>query len=737
MKTIDQYMAILAKKSREVDFDIADLQKYLNEEYAELSKREDETKKWLKSDSNKNNLIIPWLDELCPSPSRLQHSYTDADLPDVDCDFTPEWRDKLKDYLKQQYGEKNCIEVGTFHMPTVKTTLLDLGRLYGVPQSETFAVTKEISHFDINDHNSGKITIADLVNKYKKLDEYFMKYPEIRTVIEEFKGVIRQIGVHASAFIISPKRIDERIPIIRKTGGGYVTGHSENAGSKDLSGQSFVKMDILGSASLSIVQEALKIIKQRRNVEIDWDLIDVDDKKTYDYLQNSNYEVCGIFQYDGSSVAQRVFPYVCPSNLVELANVSALMRPGNLDVGAHKTYHAMKFQTGEAPLDYPDWTKLPECRAKEAVSKAYGIPMYQEHLMFLVMDVAGFTMSEANKFRKMVNMSGVLKQAGDTPEKKKAREQAESFKKKWFENAQIPEEEKQKWWNCFEAMLRYSFNQSHALSYSFLSFQQLYLKANYTIEFFCALLNGADGDKFNFYLANLKRNGITMLPPDINYSELKMSIAGDHEIMFGFEKIKRLTAKGVAVIQALRPFKSWDDFMTRAKHSGVEINGKLTKIGKVDVESLIKAGALSKWGNRSDLWAMMESEWRVKDTKKPESWLHEEFDTVGIVLSYQISGDGFKFEPLSEVNIDSNFNSFARGVVLGKTKSKSRNGKSYYKVVVSDYVSSREFFFWENKQFALLEKLEMEFICDFHIQNKNGFMTIKNISPTPNMVVIN
>jgi len=456
------------------------------------------------------------------------------DFPDIDTDIQDTRREEVKDYLVRQY--RHVASIATFLQFTGKGIVRDVARVLNIPLSDVNKVLKTVDSWD--DYCTSKSTL-----------EFREKYPEVEEYGEQLRGRIRGTGIHAAGVVTSKDPIfryapletrsspgsDDRIPVV-----GIDMEEAEKVG--------LIKIDALGLKTLSVLKDTINIIKERDGKKIDLLKIDMDDKNVYQMLSDGYTK--GVFQCEAAPYTNLLIK-MGVKNLAELAASNALVRPGAMNT-IGKDYVDRKH--GRQNISYIHQV------VKEFTEETYGCILYQEQVMQACVHLGGMSMSEADKVRKIIG-------------KKKDAKEFDIFKDKFVEGASrfISPNNARDLWHDFEAHAGYSFNKSHAVAYSTLSYWTAWLKYYYPLEFMFALLkNEKDKDARTEYLIEAKRMGISIKLPHINDSDIDFKIEGKG-IRFGLSAIKFISDKIAERYISARPFKSYKELeeFTFTKGNGV------------------------------------------------------------------------------------------------------------------------------------------------------------------------
>jgi DNA polymerase-3 subunit alpha len=456
------------------------------------------------------------------------------DFPDIDTDIQDNRREEVKDYLVRQY--RHVASIATFLSFKDKGVVRDIARVLNIPLPDVNKVMKLVDTWD--EYCTSKSTV-----------EFREKYPEIERYGEQLRGRIRGTGIHAAGVVTSKEPIfryapmetrsspgsDERIPVV-----AVDMAEAERIG--------LIKIDALGLKTLSVLQDTLKIIEQRHSKKLELLSVNMEDQKVYEML-SSGYTK-GVFQCEATPYTNLLVKMGI-KNFAELAASNALVRPGAMNT-IGKDYIARKH--GKQNISYHHQVM------KAFTQETYGCILYQEQVMQACTELGGMTMAEADQVRKIIG-------------KKKDAKEFDKFKDKFIDGASkfMAPNSARDLWQDFEAHAGYSFNKSHAVAYSTLSYWTAWLKYYYPLEFMYSLLkNEKDKDTRTEYLIEAKRMGISVKLPHVNDSDADFKIEGKG-IRFGLTAIKFISDNIAAKYIAQRPFKSYKHLeeFTLAKGSGV------------------------------------------------------------------------------------------------------------------------------------------------------------------------
>ena len=481
--------------------------------------------------------------------------------PDIDIDFADNRRDEVLGYIRDRFGEDHVAQIITFGTMAPRAAVRDAGRAMGLPYALCDRIAKLIPFIP----NQGKETLDKYVEKTPELKQLYMSDPQIKELIDvatRLDGVARHASVHAAGVVVSKEPLTKYLALQRAPQYENITiTQLDMHGVEDLG---LLKIDLLGLRNLTIIEEARRLIKELHGEDIDVSHLPPDDKKTFALLQSG--ETTGIFQFESSGM-RRYMKDIVPTELEDLVALVALYRPGPMEL--IPSYIKRKHGKEEVTFIHPGLEPI--------FKDTYGIGVYQEQMMRIATDLAGYTMPEADTLRKAIGKKI----------RKLLNEQQEKIVGGLTKNG-IDKKTAEKIWELFPPFARYGFNRAHAVSYALIGYQTAYLKAHYPVEFLTALLNnaGADVERVAFFIAEANRTGIEVLPPDVNKSSSRF-VPDEKNIRFGLSAIKNVGEKisDSIVEERLRngPYESLTAFAKRAKQYG---------LNKKVLESLTKSGAL-------------------------------------------------------------------------------------------------------------------------------------------------
>ncbi len=547
-----------------------------------------------------------------------------ASMPDIDIDFDDRRRGEMVRYAAEKWGHERVAQVITFGTIKTKAALKDAARVhYGQPG---FAIADRITKALPPPIMAKDIPLSGITDpnheRYKEAAEVrglIESDPDVRRIYETalgLEGLVRNAGVHACAVIMSSEPLIDAIPLWKRPqDGAIITGWDYPA----CEAIGLLKMDFLGLRNLTIIGDALENIKANRGIDLDLDTIPMDDPATYELLGRG--DTLGVFQLDGGPMRD-LLRRMQPTSFDDIVAVLALYRPGPMGMNAHNDYADRK--NGRQPIT-PIHPELAE-PLEEILAETYGLIVYQEQIMRIAQKVAGYSLARADILRKA--MGKKKREVLD----KEYEGFSEGMKANGFSASAI-----KALWDTVLPFADYAFNKSHAAGYGLVSYWTAYLKANYPAEYMAGLLTSVrdDKDKAAVYLADCRRLGITVLPPDVNESAVNFTSVGK-DIRYGLGAVRNVGANVVSSLIATRTEKGkFTDFSDYLNKIDISVcNKKVT-------ESLIKAGAFDSLGHpRKGLFLVhgdaVES---VLGTKKAEAM--GQFDLFG--------GDGSSEDSLDSV----------------------------------------------------------------------------------------
>lgn len=496
-------------------------------------------------------------------------------LPDIDMDFADNRRAEMIAYVKSKYGEDRVAQIGTFGTMMAKGSVRDVARALGYE----YAVGDRISSMIPLGSQGMPMTIDHAMELVPELAEAYKKEPQTKEIIDlakKMEGCVRHVSVHAAGVVISPKPLYEFTPVQFDPKGGDVITQYDMYQIEDVG---LPKFDFLGIRNLSILADAVKIVKITKGVEVDLEYVDVEDKKTFELLASGQTE--GLFQLNGSGMTAYL-KQLKPTTIHDINAMVALYRPGPMQF--IPLYIERKHK--------PSLVRYLDPALEPILKQTYGVLVYQDDLLLIAIHIAGYSWGEADKFRKAVGKK--------IPEE--MAKQKEHFITGCVEHSKWPLKKAQELWNWIEPFAAYGFNKAHSASYGRVAYQTAYMKANYPVEYMTAILTAESGDveKISQIVNECKAMKINVLPPNINESYKDFTYINENTIRFGLYTIKNLGGDiGEAIIEERKKghYTSIGNFLDRVKHKN---------LNKKSMEALIKSGSMDEWADRGVLLANLE-----------------------------------------------------------------------------------------------------------------------------------
>lgn len=494
-------------------------------------------------------------------------------LPDIDIDFDDRGRDAVIKWVVEKYGKDQVAQIITYGTMAGKSAIRDTGRVLNLPLSDTDRIAKK-THLKLN----RLLKMDEKALKAGLGGDEFTDSMEIRRLAEQstlegrtiqqacvIEGSVRNTGIHACGVIITPTDIKELVPVAVSKDAELLVTQFDNS---VVESAGLLKMDFLGLRTLTIIDDAIRLIEENHGIKINPDEIPMDDEKTYELFQKA--QTIAIFQYESPGM-QKHMRALKPDKFDDLIAMNALYRPGPLQYIPN--FIARKNGQEEIIYDLPEM--------EEHLSETYGITVYQEQVMLLSQKLANFTKGEADVLRKAMG--------------KKQRDVLDKMKPKFLEGGEAnnhPKKILEKIWNDWEAFAEYAFNKSHSTCYALIGYHTGYLKANYPAEFMAAVLsnNMSNIKSVTFFMEECRSMGIPVLGPDVNESAYSFSVNKEGAVRFGMGAIKGVGSGAVECIIREREengrFHSVFDFLQRVD---------LRQVNKKTIENLVLAGAFDRF----------------------------------------------------------------------------------------------------------------------------------------------
>ncbi len=495
--------------------------------------------------------------------------------PDIDMDIADDRRDDLIDYARQKYGTDHVAQIGTFGTMMARAVVRDVARALG----HSYAVGDRIAKLIPIGAQGFPMTIDRALEMEPELKEAYKndaETHEIITLAKKLEGNARHIGVHAAGVVISPKPVIEYTPLQPDPKGGKtITQYNMYSIADEYGGVGLLKFDFLGLKNLAVLADSIKRVRKIHGTIIDPDGIPLDDSKAFEMLATGH--TMGVFQMASAGMT-RYLMELQPTNINDINAMVALYRPGPMEF--IPDYIARKRD--------PSKVKYIDPRLEKYLKPTHGILIYQDDVMLIAVELAGYSWGEADKFRKAMGKK--------IPEE--MAKQKDRFYEGCVEHGMEPDVAR-KLWDMIETFAAYGFNKSHSVSYGNLAYKTAYMKANYPLEFMSALLTADSGDvdKIAEIIEECRSMGIEILPPDVNESFEEFSVVpGKNQIRFGLKSIKNFGSNVAHAIVEERKahgvYTDIENFLERVRGAGMNRRG---------LESLVQSGALDRFATRGIL----------------------------------------------------------------------------------------------------------------------------------------
>jgi DNA polymerase-3 subunit alpha len=651
-------------------------------------------------------------------------------MPDIDTDFDDEGRQKVIDYVVEKYGKNQVAQIVTYGTMAAKMSIKDVARVMDLPLQESNMLAKLVPEKpgielkrvlrapmtgEASLETKEGLTKEDLED-VKKLRAILAGNDLQATVLREaliLEGSVRGTGIHASAIIIAPKDLTEIVPISSSKETDLLITQYDGRVIEDAG---VIKMDFLGLKTLTIMRDALRLIKENHGIDIVIDDIPLDDQKTFELYQRGDTN--GTFQFESAGMQKHLIN-LKPDKFADLIAMNALYRPGPIEYIPN--FIARKH--GREAITYD----LPEM--EEFLADTYGITVYQEQVMLLSQKLAGFSKGDADVLRKAMG--------------KKDRYTLDKMKGQFMDGAAakgLPSDKLEKIWTDWEKFAQYAFNKSHSTCYAFVAFQTAYLKAHYPGEYMSSVLthNLSNIDKITFFMDECKHMGVSVLGPDVNESQYQFAVNKNGQIRFGMGAVKGVGEAAVIAIveerKANGPYKSIFDFVRRInlRAANKKTFESLAYAGGLDsfgihratyfftegndtgnfLERAIRYGSSHQDGENSSQISMFGEDTAV-DMPEPkipvcEVWsnlvqLKNEKDVVGFFISghpldtYKLEMDNFCHHAIGDIKkIEENKNKdlVFGGIVTNVHNGMTKTGNPWGKITIEDYNESAELAFF-------------------------------------------
>lgn len=495
-------------------------------------------------------------------------------MPDIDIDFSDKGRDRVIDYVTNKYGQESVCQIITFGTMAARAVIRDVGRVLSMPYSEVDRIAKMIP-FDWH------MNLSKAVDSHPTLRSLYQEDPRVGKLIDLSKtleGLSRHASTHAAGVVIAPSKLTDFVPLFKSNKDEITTQYDMHG----IEAIGLIKMDFLGLRTLTVLDETVKLLERTRGIKIDMNDIPLDDREVYELFARG--ETVSIFQFESRGMRDYL-QKLKPENLEDLTAMNALYRPGPLDAGMVSEYIDRKQGRKKIKYEHP--------LLEPILKDTYGVIVYQEQVLQIAHQLAGYTLAEGDLLRKAMG--------------KKIGEIMAQQRKEFIDRAHkkgVPKRAAEKIFDHVETFGRYGFVKSHSVGYARIAYETAYLKTHYPVEFMAAAMTSEMGnsDRIFILMEECRRMGIEVLPPDINESLATFSPIGN-SIRFGLLGVKNVGVGAVSASTQAREtggaFKSIYDFCERVD---------MQQINKRALESLITAGAFDPTrGHRAQLVAAVDS----------------------------------------------------------------------------------------------------------------------------------
>src|SRR5437588_1557395 len=512
-------------------------------------------------------------------------------MPDIDMDFCMNRRGQVIDYVTQKYGRENVAQIITFGTMAAKAAIKDVGRAMDITYADVNRIAKMVP-------TTINIKLETALKESPALQQAYESDTQIRQLIDTAKkleGLVRNAGMHAAGVVISPQPLNELVPLYKTKNDEIVTAFDMVAIEK----MGLLKMDFLGLTTLTILDDALKLIRQTRDTQIELDTIALHDPTTYEKVFHSGL-TSGVFQFESHGMRDVLRRYK-PNSIEDLTALNALYRPGPIQGGMIDDFIDRKH--GRKKIEY----ELPELQ--EILQETLGVIVYQEQVMQIANRLAGYSLGEADLLRRAMGKKIAEEMAA----------QRERFVTGAVKNG-YPPKKIEKIFDLMAQFAGYGFNKSHSAAYALLAYHTAYLKTHYPVEFMAALLTSVTGstDDVVKYINECREMGIAVEPPDINVSDANFTPHGS-AIRFGLAAVKNVGGNAIeSIVAARRNLGKFESIFAFCEKVDLRL------LNKRVLESLIKSGVMDALGRRAQLMAVLDKaiERAQKTQRDAESGQH-------------------------------------------------------------------------------------------------------------------
>ena len=581
-------------------------------------------------------------------------------MPDIDLDFDDRHRDKVIQYARDKYGTDRVAHICTFNRTGARQSLRDAARALGYDFVGGDKIAKLVPPpvLGVSKSLSECMEVSEFKNEYNSNSDS----KKIVDTAFGLEGLVRQTGIHAAGVVISKGPLVDYLPIMQKGVDNPVVtqwdmGRVEQCG--------LLKIDFLGLRNLGVIDQCVKLVKETRQIDIDVDKIPLDDQSTFDELCKGN--AIGVFQLESSGMRE-LMVQLQPHNIEDIMALISLYRPGPMGSGMDKLYIDRKHGRSSIEYDHP--------KLEDVLGPSLGIMLYQEDVLGVARQLAGFSSAEADDLRKVIG--------------KKLMDKIALFRDKFvkgcMEHSGLSSEKANKIYSDIEYFGGYGFNRAHAASYAMISYITAYLKTNYTVEYMAALMSSVVGnkDKQSLYLADCRKRNIQVLPPSINKSTEDFSVVDSDQIIFGLAAINGI---GYSVSESIisardpkSPYVSMHDFFRRT-------NSAVLK--KSTLEHLVNAGAFDELiANTLDNDFGRRTELSILEKEKEELGIYVSKNPVDGI--WDLLSDHISHEIVEIADLNAGSRVSIAGIISSSKKIVTKKGARMYRFVLQDISSDIE-----------------------------------------------
>ena len=580
-------------------------------------------------------------------------------MPDIDLDFDDRHRDRVIEYARSKYGDDKVAHICTFNRTGARQSLRDSARALGYDFVSGDKIAKLVP--------APVLGISKSLSECMEVQEFKSEYntsADSKLIVDTamgLEGLVRQTGIHAAGVVISKGPLTDYLPVMKKGADAPLVtqwdmGRVEQCG--------LLKIDFLGLRNLGVIDSCIKLIEKTKGILLDIEKIPLDDKKTFEELCKGN--CIGVFQLESAGMRQLMIQ-LQPQNIEDIMALISLYRPGPMGSGMDKLYIDRKNGKSKISYDHP--------KLEDVLGPSLGIMLYQEDVLGVARELAGFSSAEADDLRKAIG--------------KKQMDKISLFRKKFVDGcvkvSNITEDKANKIYSDIEYFGGYGFNRAHAASYAMISYTTAYLKSNYTVEYMAALMSSVVGnkDKQALYLSDCRKLGVNVLPPSINKSGIDFEVVDNSSIVFGLSAIDGIGMTiAESIVQARdlkKPYTSMYDFYRRCDP---------VTLKKSTLEHLALAGALDELIDDNDVEISRRIELQILEKEKSELGIYvTSHPVMGIwdVITNQITS-----EIIDLSSYDSGTPIKIGGIINSVKKMTTKKGDKMFKLDLEDISSNVE-----------------------------------------------